>query len=175
MKTAHGLILYAILSVVTAWAQITTISAPHFGGITTITPTYNGYNYTTIGGPRSGDFGNVQVTGGNVSGIAVGPRGGVYPIVTPGQPQASLGSSIINPMPVSVPEYVPMPMSVPIRSEEKPLPKPKDTKSWHEFLARNGIGPKTVVPISTHNALIKVFNDLQRLKISPTNSVAAPR
>ena len=115
-----------ILYTVSAWSQITTISSPNFGGITTITPTYQGYSYTTIGGPRSGDFGSVQVTGGNVSGIAVGPRGGTYPIVTPIQ------------LPSVIPDPAPQSISVPIYVQNKAIRNAKKLSEEDKFMISHG-------------------------------------
>lgn len=168
------LTLFAICCAVPAIAQITSISAPHFGGITTITPTYQGYSYTTIGGPHSGDFGNVQVTGGNVSGIAVGPRGGTYPIVSPTAVTPIMAAPAVET--VSVPSYIPVPVGyVPRRTPAQALhaqakpsapPYPKwkaeqETKEfnqlflrvtdrkrfWSDFYRDWKVAPKTPIPL----------------------------
>jgi len=82
---------------------ITTVSsAGGLGPVTTISPSGNGYTYTTIGGPRGGEWGIVEVTGGNNVSAAVSPLGGVVPIVTPAAPPTTPTPALMpNPLVVS--------------------------------------------------------------------------
>jgi hypothetical protein len=180
MNPQHLLAL-VFLSVTSAQAQITTISSPNFGGVTTITPTYQGYSYTTIGGPRSGDFGSVQVTGGNITGVAVGPRGGTYPIVTPAQPVTLPSTPNIEPL--VIPSYIPIPSRALVhrpkpQATSAPTPYPKwkaeqeteefnelflkvtDRKRfWNDFYRDWKVTPKTPIPLVYMIPYLKLWLD----------------
>jgi len=111
MKASHLILLIAILCAVQGQAQITSISRSSssggLGGVTTIAPCGSGYSYATIGGPNGGTWGNVQVSPGAQVSMAVSPLGGVLPIVTPAQPMSA-------PDPLMVPQYIPVPISMPV-------------------------------------------------------------
>jgi hypothetical protein len=110
------LALLAIVTGSTASAQITSISSANsaggLGGVTTIAPCGSGYSYATIGGPHGGTWGNVQVSPGAQVSMAVSPLGGVLPIVTPAQPMSA-------PDPLMVPQYIPVPVSMPIHTHNQ--------------------------------------------------------
>ena len=87
-------------------------------------PCGSGYQYSTIGGPGGGSFGSVQVSPGSQISMAVGPQGGVIPIVTPSQPIPAASHRIVVPeyIPEYRTEYIPEPFPVYVRM---PTPRPK--------------------------------------------------
>jgi hypothetical protein len=112
LKTPHIIAVFAIFCV-SAQAQITSIqnisSVGGLGPVTTIAPLGNGYSYATVGGPNNG-WGSVQVSPGSQLSMGVAPRSGIMPIVTPVAPAPILTQ---QPMPVSYPEYIPIPVAQP--------------------------------------------------------------
>lgn len=149
MKTSHLITAASILCAAAAQAQITSIqsisSSGGLGPVTTIAPLGNGYSYATVGGPHGGSWGSVQVSPGSQLSMGVTPRGGILPIVTPSAPR-------IEPMamPVSYPEYIPIPVAQPrqYRTQSKtpapaatPTPYPKwkadaETKEFQSLFAK---------------------------------------
>jgi hypothetical protein len=116
MKIFYRIGLIVILCAKAGHAQITSISSSSssggLGGVTTIAPCGSGYSYATIGGPNGGTWGNVQVSPGAQASMAISPSGGVLPIVTPAQPMSA-------PDPLMVPQYIPVPVSMPVYTHSK--------------------------------------------------------
>ncbi len=112
-----------------AQQSITTFGGSGWPQTTIISPTSSGYNYTTWNaGPRSGQWGGVTASPGTSVSAAVGPRGQIVPIVTPTAPAPILNP---QPVPVSYPEIIPIPVKQ--HTQEYIFPKmPKGFYTWTE-------------------------------------------
>ena len=170
MKTTLTIIALALTSNAQAQFGSTVTSYGNSGGMntTTIYPTGNGYNYSSIGsgGPH---YGGVIASPGTTVTPTVGRGGIVTPIVTPApsaydemQVQNDAANAALTAQCAAVLATDP-PLQQRASAQEQPLPKPKDRASWIAWCKLNGL-PNQSLKITDYNNLVRAYYTIQKLK-----------
>ena len=148
MNRTHIIVIVVSLCASTTWSQGYNINGPSGMSTVVVTKQPNGIMWSAVG--AHGGYGSIIGPVGTTASLAVGPQGGVVPVIMPSAPQTQPAQDPIIFPPIEYPAPAPIVYELPAPSAPAPASEPMVTL-WDDKTptAPNYIMPKTTPAFGT--------------------------